>query len=403
MTRRERAPRRAKQYGLAVAALALLAGVASVMAQSAPTPGRELAVRKLAVRITEPVDADFVFGKARIGVEVDASEDMRDLRVEFNVGGKLVYIDREPPYELFFDFGEQPRSWVIEVAAIAPGGAEARHTIVTRKLNIDYFEEVDRVIVTASVVDKDHKFIEGLTKADFQLYEDDVLQDIAEFGAETRPITLAVLIDSSGSMREELSLTKDAAKRFVDTLRPEDRALIVDFDENVYLLHGLTSDHALLHAAIDGTDAEGGTALYDAIYAAYRRLRGIDGRRAMALLSDGADTNSQFSYKKVLELTRTNDVTVYSIGLGATVLDVGIRGSLKQLADETGGRSYFPSTANELTETYEQIAQDLRSQYFMSYAPKNSKSDGTWRQIRLETTSKSAKIKTRKGYYAVKN
>lgn len=387
------------------ATLVLLAGAAAVLAQTAtpPSQGRAIPAKKLSVRITEPVDADFVFGKARIGVEVEASEEMRDVRVEFNVGGKLVYIDREPPYELFFDFGEQPRSWVIEVAAIAPGGAEARHTIVTRKLNIDYHEEVDRVVITASVVDKDRKFVQGLTKNDFLLYEDDVQQQIVDFGAETRPITLAILIDTSGSMREELSLTKDAAKRFVNTLRPEDRALVVDFDENVYLLHGLTSDHALLHTAIDGTDAEGGTALYDAIFAAYRRMRGIEGRRAMALLSDGADTNSQFSYQKVLELTRTNDVVIYSIGLGATVLDVGIRGSLKQLADETGGRSFFPNTANELTDTYDEIAQDLRSQYFMSYAPANSKSDGTWRQIRLESTAKGAKVKTRKGYYAVKN
>lgn len=388
---------------LALGALAALALVTAAPAQTpAPAQGRELQARKLTARITEPVDADFVFGKARIGVEVEAPPEMRDLRVEFNVGGKLVYIDREPPYELFFDFGSQPRSWVIEVAAIAPGGAEARHTIVTRKLNIDYHEEVDRVVITASVTDKDRKFVAGLTRDDFQLFEDDVRQQIVDFGEETRPITLAVLIDTSGSMREELSLTKDAAKRFIDTLRAEDRALIVDFDENVYLLHGLTSDHSLLHAAIDGTDAEGGTALYDAIYAAYRRLRGIEGRRAMALLSDGADTNSQFSYKKVLELTRTNDVTIYSIGLGATVLDVGIRGSLKQLADETGGRSYFPNTAGELNETYDEIAQDLRSQYFLTYAPSNSKSDGTWRQVRLETTAKNAKIKTRKGYYAVK-
>ena len=384
----------------------VIAGIlvaAAQLAAAAETPqAQPLPVKKLTVKITEPADNDFIFGKTRIAATVEASKELRGARVEFAVGGKLVFIDREPPYEVFHDFGEEPRSWVIEAVAISPEGLEARDTIVTRKLTINYREQVDRVILTASVVDDERKFVAGLGKADFALYEDDVPQAIIDFSQETRPITMAILIDTSGSMREEIDLVQSAAKSFVETLRPEDRALVVDFDENVYLLQELTSDHALLEAAIEGTDAEGGTALYDAVYASYRRLRKIDGRKAIVLLSDGADTNSRFSYQKVLELTRTHDVVFYSIGLGATVLDVGVRGSLKQLADETGGRSYFPRVAGELEDIYKQIAEDLRSQYYLTYSPTNRATDGTWRKIRLETTAKGAKVKTRKGYYAVK-
>jgi len=375
---------------------------AGLLALQAATPGN-LPVRKLTVKITEPADNDFVFGKTRIAAAVEASDEVRGVRVEFSVGGKLIFIDREAPYEVFHDFGDEARSWVIEAAAFSADGDEARATIVTRKLTINYREQVDRVIVTASVVDDDRKFIAGLTQTDFRLYEDDVEQKLMEFSQETRPITMAILIDTSGSMREEISTVQEAGQAFVGTLRPEDRALVIDFDENVYLLQDLTNDHKLLNDAIKGTDAEGGTAFYDALFAAYRRLRPIEGRKTIVLLTDGADTNSRFSYQKVLELTRTHDVVIYSIGLGVTALDVGVRGSLKQLADDTGGRSYFPHSAKELEDIYGQIAEDLRSQYYLSYSSTNKATDGSWRKLRLETTVKGAKIKTRKGYYAVKH
>ena len=389
-----------RMLGLWACMLATLAaGFPAVLAAAEAEPAP---VRKLAVKITEPADGDFIFGKTRIIAQVEASREVRGVRVEFSVGGKLIFIDREAPYEAFHDFGDEPHSWVIEAVAISSDSDQARATIVTRKLSINYREQVDRVLLTASVVDDDKKFITGLTSAEFKLYEDDVLQTISEFAQETRPITMAILIDTSGSMREEIATVQEAAKSFVETLRPEDRALIVDFDESVYLLQDISADHALLQTAIEGTDAEGGTAIYDALFASYRKLGKIEGRKAIVLLTDGEDTNSRFSYKKVLELTRTHDVVIYSIGLGASVLDVAVRGSLKQLADETGGRSYFPSSAEELKEIYQQIALDLRSQYAVAYSSTNRTANGTWRKIRLETTAKGAKVKTRRGYYAVK-
>jgi VWFA-related protein len=364
--------------------------------------GQPLPVRKLTVKITEPADNDFVFGKARIAATVEASKDVRGVRVEFSVGGKLVFIDREAPYETFYDFGDEARSWVIEAVAISADSDEARGTIVTRKLSINYRESVDRVVVTASVVDDDKRFIEGLKKEDFRVSEDETAQEILDFSIETRPITMAILVDTSGSMREEIDQVQEAASSFVDTLRDVDKAIIIDFDENVYLLQDFTNDRALLRGAIEGTDAEGGTALYDAIFASYRKMEDIEGRKAIVLLTDGADTNSRFSYQKTLEFTRTHTAVIYSIGLGATVLDVGVRGSLKQVADETGGRAYFPHSASELAGVYQEIATDLRSQYYITYAPTNRATDGTWRKIKLECLVKGAKVKTRKGYYAVK-
>ncbi|HKY32655.1 MAG TPA: VWA domain-containing protein [Candidatus Polarisedimenticolia bacterium] len=376
--------------------------IGAALAVPAAPQGEPLGTRPITVKLTEPVDNDFIFGKVRIAAEVKAPGDGKGTRVEFSVGGKLVFIDREAPWEVFHDFGDDPRSWVIEAVAVAADGATARDTVVTRKLTIDYRELVDRVIVTATAVDDDRRFVAGLTRDDFSLFEDDVAQPIIDFSLEARPITMALLIDTSGSMREELEEVQEAAKSFVETLRPEDKALIIDFDENVYLLQELTADRNLLRHAIEGTDAEGGTAFYDALFAAYRAMRGIDGRKTIVMLTDGADTNSRFSYQKVLEWTKTHEVSIYAIGMGATVLDVGIRSSLKQLSDETGGRAFFPKSAADLAGVYQQIAQDLKSQYYITYSPSNRSLDGSWRKIRLETAAKGVKLKTRRGYYAVK-
>ena len=187
------------------------------------------------------------------------------------------------------------------------------------------------------------------------------------------------------------------------TLRPEDRAFIVDFDENVFLLQDFTSDQEALQKAIEGIDAEGGTALYDAIYVSFWKMKPIQGRKALAVLTDGDDTNSAFSFKRVVELTRTSDVIVYSIGLGASVMDTWIRSSLRQLSDDSGGKAYYPRNASDLAGVYQRIAADLRNQYFLTYEPKNSTADGTWRAIKLECRRPGVTIRTRRGYYAVKH
>jgi VWFA-related protein len=357
----------------------------------------------LGLRITEPEDGEYIFGKTKIVADVRSRDPIEGLRVEFSVGGRLVFIDQEAPWECFHDFGDQARSWVVEAKAIAPDGLNVSHTIITRRLEIHYREEVDRVLVTLSITGKEHEFVEGLTRDDFKVSEDKQEQKILEFGVERRPITLGVLIDTSGSMKEEIGQVQAAAKDFVTSLRPEDRAFVVDFDENVFLLQDLTNDHDLLQASIEGTDAEGGTALYDALYVSYRKVRSIEGRKAIAVLTDGNDTNSAFSFQRVLELTRTHDVILYTIGLGATLLDRGMRSSLSELSDESGGRAFFPRTAKDLADVYQRIAADLRNQYFLTYSSANREFDGSWRKIKVECSAEDAKVKTRRGYYAVKN
>ena len=383
---------RAAPLAILVALLAFLATMPAVAQESTG----------VGVRITLPENGDFVFGKTRITAEVGTRDPVAGLRVEFSVAGKLVFIDREAPWECFHDFGDEARSYVVEARVVAPDGRSSSHTIVTRRLEIHYREEVDRVLVTISVTGEDNAFIEGLKREDFTITEDEIPQEIIDFGVEKRPITLGVLIDTSGSMKEEIGQVQGAAKDFVTSLRPEDKAFIVDFDENVFLLQDTTGDHAVLQASLEGTDAEGGTALYDALFVSYRKLRGIEGRKAIAVLTDGEDTNSAFSFKRVVELTRTHDVLVYSIGLGAGVLDRSMRSSLGQLSEDSGGRAFFPRSAEDLATVYQQVSEDLRNQYFLTYHSSNSNLDGSWRKIKVSCSREDARVNTRRGYYAVK-
>lgn len=361
----------------------------------------EAATGPFTVKILNPPDGEFIYGKQHIVAQVESRSPIPGLRVEFSVGGRLIFIDREPPFECFHQFEDNSKSWVIEAKAITPDGLAVTDTIVNRRLEIHYREEVERVLLAVSVTTKDNKFIDGLTKEDFVVMEDEVPQKILEFGVEKRPITLGVLIDTSGSMKEEIGQVQAAAKSFVTTLREQDQAFVVDFDENVFLLQDLTNDHSVLQASIEGTDAEGGTALYDAVTVSYWKMKPIDGRKAIVALTDGDDTNSSFPFKTVEELTRTHDVIIYAIGLGTSVMDIGMRSSFKQMADDSGGRAFFPRNAEALAEVYDQIAADLRSQYFITYRSENRDFDGSWRKIEVECRNPEARLKTRRGYYAV--
>jgi len=323
--------------------------------------------------------------------------------VEFYVDDKLVFIDKEPPYSCVYDFGSEPRSYVLKAKAYHREGVTVTATSITRKVILNYQVSVNRVVLFATAQDSDHRFILDLKKEDFRVEEDDKPQEILDFYLEQRPVILCLLLDSSGSMQGRMDKVHLAADKFVEALAAEDQAMVIDFDEKVFLLQDFTRDSKLLKEAIDSTVPEGGTALYDALYAAYRRLKDHQGRKAIVILSDGEDTNSKFSYQRVLEAAKTNEVLIYSIGLGISMLDMTSHSVLKELAEETGGRAFFPSKAEDLEEVYQQIAQELRSQYYITYSPTNEDWNGKWRKIRLSAPKKKdIELRARKGYYAVR-
>ena len=376
----------------ALLAIAALAAPLPALAQGKPER------RGFSIAITEPKNDDFVLGKAKIAAEVkiDSPSDLD--RVEFAVGGKVVFVDRAAPFEFVFDFGPETRSYVIRATAWHRDGISTSDTVVTRKVVGLQIEEVNRVLLWATVETKAKQPMAGLTREQFRVLEDGVEQTLLDFYPEDRPITLALLLDSSGSIREALADVHEGALGFIDELKAEDRALVIDFDDKVYLLQDLTSDKAALREAASSTEALGDTAIYDALHAAFRKLRGIDGRKAIVLLTDGDDTSSQFPFERVLEEAKTQDVLIYAIGLGPSVR----KGPLKEFTDATGGRAYFVDKAKELVAAYKAIAAELRAQYYLSYQSPLTEYDGRWVKIDVATTLPDLTVRAKRGYYAVK-
>jgi Ca-activated chloride channel family protein len=272
--------------------------------------------------------------------------------------------------------------------------------VVTRRLDVSFAVRVNRVLLNASVFDRDGAFLTGLSRDDFTVTEEGRRCQIIDFAPEKRPILMGLLLDVSGSMQEEMDDVHTAAGGFVDTLRDVDRAMLVEFSEKVYLLSELTADRAALKSLIGTTKALGGTALFDALRATIRRLDGFDARKALIVLSDGDDTSSATAYKELLDAVKTTDATIYAIALGSGFADVEGRGKLKELTEQTGGRLFHASKASDLAEVYGRVADELRNQYALTYASENERFDGRWIPIQIAVSRKGAEVRTRQGYFA---
>ncbi len=354
------------------------------------------------VEIESPKNQDVVFGRTKIAARVRIADPADVDRVEFLIGDTVVFVDREPPYETVHDFGEVPKSWVIRAIAWHKEGVRVSDAVVTRKIEVAYFEEVNRVILWATAIDRDDRFVSGLGPDDFRILENGKEQALTDFSAEDRPVTMAILLDTSGSMKDRMKEVHAAAGSFVDTLRPEDRALVIAFDDKVFLLQDFTADHAPLKEAIESTEPIGATAIYDALHAAFRKLKGIQGRKAIVLLSDGDDTSSQFGYDRVLEEAKAQNVLIYGIGLGVGLLDTGRKNVLKEFSDVTGGRAFFVKEAAELGGVYQRIADELKKQYFLAYSTANKTWDGRWIPVEVESRRPGVEVRARRGFFAVR-
>jgi Ca-activated chloride channel family protein len=269
---------------------------------------------------------------------------------------------------------------------------------------------IDVVSLNVTVTDGGKTFVTDLDRGDFAVFEDGVKQELTYFTRAQLPIALSLLIDTSASMEDKIRTAQEAASGFVKRLRPNDLGQVIDFDNRVTILQNFTADQALLDGAIRKTVANGSTSLHNAIYISLKELKKVRAkdtedvrRQAIVVLSDGEDTSSLVPFEEVLELAKRSEVAIYTIAIRGR--DVGSRGFneaefvLKQFAQETGGRSFFPSAANELESIYAQIGDELASQYTMAYESRNPRRDGRWRRIVVRTTRPNTVARTKQGYY----
>jgi VWFA-related protein len=273
---------------------------------------------------------------------------------------------------------------------------------------------VDLVNVQFSVTDRHGRFIPGLKKEDFVLQEDGKRQDILHFARENElPLTIGMLVDTSPSVRPVFEEEKDTAESFLESiLKPNDLAFVIGFDRSVTLVQDLTDRPRLLKAAIDDLQIGGGTSVYDAVYLACKeKLAHEAGRKTIILISDGEDTTSKTKFFEALVAAHQSDTVIYAISnsphgffaRGAAAGGGGDPGTLRKFSEETGGATFFVDRPGSFQRIFDEIAQELRSQYSLGYISTNSTKDGKFRQIKIVPRDSNYMIRARKGYYAPKD
>ena len=271
--------------------------------------------------------------------------------------------------------------------------------------------DVTRVNLLFTVSDKKGRFITDLKAEDFQVFETKKQQKILEFVAESDlPLRLAILVDTSNSIRDRFKFEQEAAIEFINNLlRPRhDKAIVVSFDTAAELIADLTDDTQKLAASIRNMRPGGGTALYDAVYFACRDKLMQDQprhkfRRAMVILSDGDDNQSRYTRDQALEMAQKADVVIYAISTNITRVESDGDKVLKYFASETGGLTFFPFKVQDLAQSFENISNELRHQYSLLYRPEPLRADGLYHEIKVNVRNrKDLQVRARKGYYAPK-
>ncbi len=262
--------------------------------------------------------------------------------------------------------------------------------------------EVNLVELPVSVFDSDGRLVKGLPREEFTVLEDGVTQDLSSFEfAESLPLSLGIVIDGSGSMKDAMPLVHQAASEFAQKLvsKEKDQGFVIEFRERPALLASLTHKSTDLERAIAETRASGETALYDAVVMALYQFRSLPGRKAIVVLTDGDDNHSWTDYGTLRRYARSAGVPIYFIGLNLSVLDFGIKAKMSELAVDTGAEAFFIGKASALAEVYRKIETELRSQYFLRYLTNSSKGENQFRAIEVKLRNPKLRAKTIRGYF----
>ncbi|MBZ5542779.1 MAG: VWA domain-containing protein [Acidobacteriia bacterium] len=287
----------------------------------------------------------------------------------------------------------------------SPAGAPGSTAVATKPIKV----RVELVNVLFTVTDKKNRLVLDLTKDDVRVLEDKQPQSIRFFSRESDlPLRIGILIDTSNSIRERLRFEQEAAIDFLNaTVRPgKDQAYVVAFDVEPQLFQDYTDDMEKLSKAIRGLRAGGGTGLYDAIYfSAKEKMLFFPPpepylRRVMIIVSDGLDNQSEHTREEALAMAQRGEVTVFAISTNRTGLAQRGDKVLKYLAEETGGRAFFPFSAGDLAGDFQEISRELRSQYSLAYVSSNIAHDGTFRAITIQSKGKGVHVRAKSGYFA---
>lgn len=355
----------------------------------------------LAVAIQQPARGTKPVGRTAAVAEVTVPSERRVELVEFRLNDQLVAKVTQPPWTAAIDVPKQGDTVYLTVAAQLDDGSRAEDVRFLRSPS--YVEElaVNLVELYTTVLDGSNQLARGLTADDFEVLENSQPQKIAKFElVENLPLTLGILIDTSGSMADSLGEAQRAAGGFLERMvRPGDRCFTLTFSDRPILRMPLTDDPRAAAQSLERLQADGSTSIHDALVHSLFYYRGTHGQRALVLLSDGDDNTSQLTYDEALEYAKRSGVAIFTIGLNIPKHSIGIRGKLNRLGEVTGGRVFFVNKAAELAGVYAEIERELRSRYLLAFQSGIQAGAGGYRQIEVKMRKPGLKARTARGYY----
>ncbi len=355
---------------------------------------------RLAVKILPTPDP--AGGSVRVKVAVQSIAGGVAKQVDLFLGDKkLKSWTSAGPYEVTIPFAEYSKSDYLRATAIAEDGKEANDIRFLKGPNTTIESvRVDVVQLHISAMDKDNRFVKGLSENDFSVQEDGRKQTVTGFEvAEKLPLTIGLVVDGSGSMEKSMPFVHDAsAELFRGLIRDKDKGFVIEFREQPHMIQEVTGDSAALQRASRETSARGATALYDSIVLGLYQFRTMQGRKALIVVTDGADNHSHVDFPTLLRYARSGGAPIYFIGVGISVLDFGIRKEINEIARESGGEVFHISSAAKIGEVTKRIEEELRSQYILAFRTDSQKPDGEYRTVAVSVDKPGVMVRTIKGY-----
>lgn len=365
-----------------------------------PAQDSEPSVSEPRLSISEPAQGAFVSGLLVLRARVEPDPAVVR-RLTFMADGRVACSLERPPYECPWDVGPGVTPHVFRAVAVLRDGRRLIDNVRTLGSRLTPSIEVALVQVAATVTDADGRFLRGLGREAFRIFEDGVPQQLSHFVGQGTPRELVVAVDISGSMGSAMETCRRAVKGFLGGLKAEDHLTLLAFNDSIFTVASRETNPAARQRAVDRLAPWGGTALFDVV------LRGLDllerqrGRRALVLFTDGEDRDSHATSQDIVRRIEVSATPIYVIAQGKGIREAELKRVMDRLAEVSGGRAFYTERIEELAGVFAEITEDLDSQYLLAYEPTNADRDGSWRTIRVEVEGASnRRVRARKGYRA---
>jgi VWFA-related protein len=352
----------------------------------------------LKLEVLSPLDGAYVSGSVTIEARlVPLAAERQVVEMSFFADGATVCTVARPPFRCVWNAGPAVRAHQLRVVAELSGGVRLVQTLRTRGVDAES-AGVSAVQVTATVKDGRGRFVPGLTAADFSVFEAGVPQTISGFAAEQSDVTLALALDTSGSMEHALPAVKVQAKAFLQALPSTWPTTVLSFDNNVFVVAPPSVPAIDRARAIDGLKAWGGTALYTAVVRALAQVQTGSGRKAVVVFTDGQDRNSTIDAREVRSAIEASEAAVYFVAAGDAARSREMSEILDELAEISGGRVLRGRDTGDIERAFAEVREEIRNQYLLTYVPGQLGRPGTYRPLSVKVTCRGCRVRARAGY-----